>query len=70
MFIWWRDVVTRGRASRATTPPVVQIGLRYGMALFIASEVMFFVAFFWAFFDASPVPDRSDRRRLAAAGHP
>jgi len=31
----------------------VQIGLRYGMILFIASEVMFFVAWFWAFFDAS-----------------
>ena len=29
---------------------IVQIGLRYGMALFIASEVMFFAAFFWAFF--------------------
>jgi cytochrome c oxidase subunit 3 len=36
--------------------PVTKIGLRYGMALFIASEVMFFVAFFWAFFDASFYP--------------
>ena len=27
--------------------------MRYGMILFIASEVMFFVAWFWAFFDAS-----------------
>ena len=26
---------------------------RYGMIMFIASEVMFFVAWFWAFFDAS-----------------
>ena len=32
--------------------PVVQLGLRYGMVLFIASEVMFFAAFFWAYFDA------------------
>src|SRR5204862_209447 len=32
---------------------VVQISHRYGMILFIASEVMFFVAWFWAFFDAS-----------------
>jgi cytochrome c oxidase subunit 3 len=31
--------------------PVVQLHLRYGMILFIASEVMFFVAFFWMFFD-------------------
>ena len=36
--------------------PVVELGLRYGMALFIASEVMFFVAFFWAFFGASLLP--------------
>jgi cytochrome c oxidase subunit 3 len=32
---------------------VVQIHHRYGMILFIASEIMFFVAWFWAFFDAS-----------------
>jgi heme/copper-type cytochrome/quinol oxidase subunit 3 len=30
--------------------------MRYGMMLFIASEVMFFVAFFWAFFDRSFYP--------------
>ena len=34
----------------------VQIGLRLGMLLFIASEVMFFFAFFWAFFHYSLVP--------------
>src|SRR3984957_10967990 len=33
--------------------PLFGIGFRYGMILFIASEVMFFVAWFWAFFDAS-----------------
>jgi cytochrome c oxidase subunit 3 len=36
--------------------PIVQIGMRYGMLLFIASEVMFFSAFFWAFFNASIWP--------------
>jgi cytochrome c oxidase subunit 3 len=36
---------------------VTEIGLRFGMALFIASEVMFFVAFFWAFFDMSLYTD-------------
>jgi len=35
---------------------VVQLHLRYGMILFIASEVMFFVAWFWAYFDASLFP--------------
>ena len=48
MLGWWRDVVKESR--RADHTPVVQIGLRYGMVLFIASEVMFFVAWFWAFF--------------------
>ncbi|MBI1262589.1 MAG: cytochrome c oxidase subunit 3 [Rhizobiales bacterium] len=51
MFGWWRDVIREGRAGDHT--PVVQLHLRYGMILFIASEVMFFVAWFWAFFDAS-----------------
>jgi cytochrome c oxidase subunit 3 len=32
---------------------VVQLHLRYGMILFIASEVMFFVAWFWAYFDVA-----------------
>ena len=55
MFGWLRDVVKEAEDDKAHNP-VVQIGLRYGMALFIASEVMFFVAFFWAFFDSSLFP--------------
>jgi cytochrome c oxidase subunit 3 len=51
MLVWWRDVVKEANSGYHT--PVVQLGLRYGMILFIASEVMFFVAWFWAFFDAS-----------------
>ncbi|MFG1378934.1 cytochrome c oxidase subunit 3 [Xanthobacter autotrophicus] len=51
MFGWWRDMVHESRAGLHTR--VVVLGLRYGMILFIASEVMFFVAWFWAFFDAS-----------------
>ncbi|WP_333590941.1 cytochrome c oxidase subunit 3 [Brevundimonas sp.] len=49
MFGWWSDVIKESRAGDHT--PVVSLGLRYGMMLFIASEVMFFVAFFWMFFD-------------------
>ena len=45
---WWRDVVWRRRT--ATTMCIVRHGLTLGMILFIASEVMFFVAWFWAFF--------------------
>jgi cytochrome c oxidase subunit 3 len=51
MLVWWRDVIHEGQEGDHT--PVVQLGLRYGMILFIASEVMFFVAWFWAFFNAS-----------------
>ncbi len=49
MYTWWRDVVKEGLVDKAHTKPVSN-GLRIGMGLFIASEVMFFVAFFWAFF--------------------
>jgi cytochrome c oxidase subunit 3 len=55
MFVWWRDVVREATFEGHHTP-IVQIGLRYGMALFIASEVMFFVAFFWAFFSSALYP--------------
>jgi cytochrome c oxidase subunit 3 len=55
MFFWFRDVV-REATFQGHHSPVVQIGLRYGMLLFIASEVMFFSAFFWAFFDAALFP--------------
>jgi cytochrome c oxidase subunit 3 len=48
---WWRDVIAEAHAGDHTA--VVQLHLRYGMILFIASEVMFFFAWFWAFFDAS-----------------
>jgi cytochrome c oxidase subunit 3 len=51
MFMWWRDVIKE--AHKGDHTPVVSIHLRYGMIMFIASEVMFFVAWFWAFFDAS-----------------
>ncbi len=51
MYAWWSDIIREGRQGDHTA--VVQIHLRYGMILFIASEVMFFVAWFWAFFDAS-----------------
>lgn len=52
MIVWWRDVIHEAVVEKAHSP-VVKIGLRYGMTLFIASEVMFFAAFFWAFFDTS-----------------
>ena len=55
MFMWWRDII-REAEYQGHHSPIVQIGMRYGMMLFIASEVMFFVAFFWAFFDRALFP--------------
>ncbi len=53
--IWWRDIIREGTYEGHHTS-VVQQGLRYGMIFFIVSEVMFFAAFFWAFFHSSIAP--------------
>lgn len=55
MYAWWADVVREAETGYHTE--VVQLHHRYGMILFIASEVMFFVAWFWAYFDAAFYPD-------------
>ena len=55
MWFWWKDVIHEAVVEKAHTP-IARIGMRYGMTLFIASEVMFFFAFFWAFFNASLFP--------------
>src|SRR5204863_10211090 len=52
---WWRDVINEAEHSGYHTR-VVQISHRYGMILFITSEVMFFVAWFWAYFDVALFP--------------
>jgi len=58
MFSWFGNVIKEGKAGDHT--PVVQLHLRYGMILFIASEVMFFVAWFWAFFGAALFPSAAE----------
>lgn len=55
MFFWWRDVIYETVTEKVHNE-ITEVGMRFGMALFIASEVMFFVAFFWAFFNASLFP--------------
>ena len=54
MFAWWSEVVAESHVGDHT--PVVRIGLRYGFILFIMSEVMFFVAWFWSFFKHAIYP--------------
>nr|BAP90276.1 cytochrome oxidase subunit 3 [Phelsuma guimbeaui] len=55
MFQWWRDVVRESTFQGHHTKSV-QTGLRYGMILFITSEVFFFLGFFWAFYHSSLAP--------------
>jgi cytochrome c oxidase subunit 3 len=56
MFNWWKDVLKESHTPGLHSP-VVRLGLRYGMTLFITSEVMFFVGFFWAFFHFAIFPE-------------
>lgn len=53
--LWWRDVI-REATFLGNHTLKVQYGLRFGMLLFIVSEVMFFASFFWAFFHSSISP--------------
>jgi len=48
---WQRDVVVESHEGHHNDR--VSRGLSAGMLLFIASEVMFFVAWFWAYFNSS-----------------
>jgi cytochrome c oxidase subunit III len=69
MLMWWRDVIHEGIEGHHSE--VVQLHLRYGMILFIASEVMFFVAWFWAYFDVALFPDEVHQfqRTAMTGGH-
>jgi cytochrome c oxidase subunit III len=56
MFFWFRTVVRESLMAGAHSV-LDLISVRYGMTLFICSEVMFFVAFFWAFFNFAIFPE-------------
>ena len=58
MFTWFRDII-REAVYEGKHTKQVQIGLRNGMLLFIFSELLFFISFFWAFFHSSlsPTPE-------------
>ena len=62
MIAWWRDVIHEAERDGYHTR-VVQLSHRYGMILFIASEVMFFVAWFWAYFNTALFP--ADAHQIA-----
>nr|WES82249.1 cytochrome c oxidase subunit III [Archotermopsis wroughtoni] len=55
MIQWWRDITREGTYQGVHTTKVTK-GLRWGMIMFITSEVFFFISFFWAFFHSSLSP--------------
>ena len=55
IYQWWRDIV-RESTFHGHHTPAVQKGLRYGIILFIISEVLFFTGFCWAFYHSSLAP--------------
>nr|UXW93482.1 cytochrome c oxidase subunit III [Runaria sp. 'striata'] len=55
LFQWWRDVIRESTYQGHHTLSVSK-GLRWGMILFIISEVFFFISFFWTFFHSALSP--------------
>nr|YP_009946899.1 cytochrome c oxidase subunit III [Petalocephala chlorophana]QOH91204.1 cytochrome c oxidase subunit III [Petalocephala chlorophana] len=55
MYQWWRDIIRESTFMGFHTSFVV-IMMKFGMVLFILSEVMFFLSFFWGFFHSSLCP--------------
>jgi len=53
--LWLRDVIREGTFEGMHTK-IVQKNLKFGFALFIVSEIMFFFGFFFAFFYCSLSP--------------
>nr|YP_010585970.1 cytochrome c oxidase subunit III [Abaria herringbona]UZZ43706.1 cytochrome c oxidase subunit III [Abaria herringbona] len=56
MYQWWRDVVRESTYQGYHTIKV-SMNMKWGMILFIISEVFFFVSFFWTFFHSSLSPN-------------
>nr|YP_009525784.1 cytochrome c oxidase subunit III [Idioscopus clypealis]AXS67651.1 cytochrome c oxidase subunit III [Idioscopus clypealis] len=55
MFQWWRDIIRESTFQGKHTQKVM-LSMKWGMMMFIISEVMFFLSFFWAFFHSSLSP--------------
>ena len=55
MSLWFRDIISEGTYLGNHTM-AVQKGINLGVGLFIASEALFFLAIFWAYFHSSLAP--------------
>nr|NP_722567.1 cytochrome c oxidase subunit III [Ornithodoros moubata]BAC22585.1 cytochrome oxidase 3 [Ornithodoros moubata] len=56
MIQWWRDIC-REATFQGNHTLIVAKNMKWGMILFIISEVFFFISFFWAFFHSSLSPN-------------
>nr|YP_009000456.1 cytochrome c oxidase subunit III [Ornithodoros rostratus]AHF21670.1 cytochrome oxidase c subunit 3 [Ornithodoros rostratus] len=56
MIQWWRDI-SREASLQGNHTKIVTFNMKWGMALFIISEIFFFISFFWAFFHSSLSPN-------------
>jgi cytochrome c oxidase subunit 3 len=53
---WWRDISRESSLQGFHSSNVIS-GLRWGIILFITSEILFFFSFFWAFFHNTLAPN-------------
>ena len=56
IYQWWRDISREGTFQGLHTINVIN-GLKWGIILFIVSEIFFFISFFWRFFHRSLSPN-------------
>nr|QYC94852.1 cytochrome c oxidase subunit 3 [Amblyseius swirskii] len=56
MFLWWRDIIRESSYQGHHTFNVYQ-SMKISMILFISSEIMFFLSFFWCYFYISLAPE-------------
>ena len=55
LYSWWKDVIHEALIDKSHNY-TVRRGIKIGMILFIASEIMFFFVFFWSFFKSRLFP--------------
>nr|YP_009501871.1 cytochrome c oxidase subunit 3 [Aacanthocnema dobsoni]AWU48798.1 cytochrome c oxidase subunit 3 [Aacanthocnema dobsoni] len=67
MFLWWRDIQRESTFQGNHTLSVMK-SMKYGMILFIVSEVLFFFSFFWSFFHHSLSPNMEMGLKWPPAG--
>nr|YP_011017948.1 cytochrome c oxidase subunit III [Anidiocerus bimaculatus]WQF69860.1 cytochrome c oxidase subunit III [Anidiocerus bimaculatus] len=56
MLQWWRDIIRESTFQGKHTVKVMLM-MKWGMIMFILSEIMFFSSFFWSFFHSSLSPN-------------